>query len=109
VSPALVAFTISIIERVDSGGNVSVFRCLIRNMVATPTKLIDDFRGIPQRNHSQELKFVRCRVLTHPFYFKFITPPTTGIRTVRATVSIIKQATHKQITRLTTRVQLRWV
>jgi hypothetical protein len=76
------AFTITIIERVVSGGNISVLSCLIRNMAATPTQLSDDFHGIPQRNHSQELKFFRCRILTHPFYFKFITPPNTVIRTV---------------------------
>ena len=76
------AFTVTFIERVVSGGNVSVLRCLVRSMAASQTKLNDEFRVIPQRKHSQELKFVCSRFLTNPFYFKLITSPSTGIRTV---------------------------
>jgi hypothetical protein len=83
-------FHITIIERVNSGGNFTVLSCLVRRMAATPNNLNDDLRGIPQRNHPQDLKFFRRRFLMHPFYFKFTTPPTTGIDTVWATVSIIK-------------------
>lgn len=63
---ALMAFTSTIIKQIVSGGNVSLLRCLVQNTTASPTKLNEDFRGIPQRNHSQDLKFVRCRFLTHP-------------------------------------------
>jgi len=85
------AFTTTIIERVVSDGNVSVLSCLFETWSQHRLNWMMIFVVfLSETIHRNWNSSAAASLRIHPFYFKFITPPTTGIRTVSATVSVIK-------------------